>query len=149
MSTAVPAAPKTADPDALVRKEVARILKGPVADKMRSLIPPLANNPDAFKTVMESPELLEACLQLFKVKRDMFAEFLNDEQGNPVKSAPYELVRLALPRRVYTRSHYDHVGETLARIAKRADSVHGFRIVEQSPILRHFRATLAPVPVES
>jgi tryptophanase len=72
-----------------------------------------------------------------------------DEQGNPVKSAPYELVRLALPRRVYTRSHYDHVGDTLARIAKRADSVHGFRIVEQSPILRHFRATLAPVPVES
>ncbi len=84
MTTATAPAAKTADPDALVRKEVARILKGPVADKMRSLIPPLANNPDAFKTVMESPELLEACLQLFKVKRDMFAEFLNDEQGNPV-----------------------------------------------------------------
>ncbi|WUH92137.1 tryptophanase [Streptomyces sp. NBC_00433] len=71
-----------------------------------------------------------------------------DEQGNPIKSAPYELVRLALPRRVYTRSHYDHVGDTLAKITKRADSVHGFRIVDQSPILRHFRATLAPVPVE-
>nr|WSX78052.1 tryptophanase [Streptomyces sp. NBC_00899] len=70
-----------------------------------------------------------------------------DEDGNPTKSAPYELVRLALPRRVYTRSHYDHVGETLAEIAKRADSVYGFRIVEQSPILRHFRATLEPVPV--
>ncbi|SEG88414.1 tryptophanase [Actinacidiphila yanglinensis] len=69
-----------------------------------------------------------------------------DEDGNPVKSAPYELVRLALPRRVYTRSHYDHVGETLARIAKNADSVHGYRIVDQSPILRHFRATLVPVP---
>lgn len=71
-----------------------------------------------------------------------------DEHGNPVKSAPYELVRLALPRRVYTRSHYDHVGDTLAKIAKRADSVYGFRIVDQSPILRHFRATLEPVPVE-
>lgn len=70
-----------------------------------------------------------------------------DEDGNPVKSAPYELVRLALPRRVYTRSHYDHVGETLAKITKNADSVYGFRIVDQSPILRHFRATLAPVPV--
>jgi tryptophanase len=70
-----------------------------------------------------------------------------DEHGNPVKSAPYELVRLALPRRVYTRSHYDHVGDTLAKIAKRADSVYGFRIVDQSPILRHFRATLEPVPV--
>ncbi|WP_327289863.1 hypothetical protein [Streptomyces sp. NBC_01198] len=68
-----------------------------------------------------------------------------DEHGNPVKSAPYELVRLALPRRVYTRSHYDHVGDTLAKVAKRADSVRGFRIVDQSPILRHFRATLEPV----
>ncbi|MER6155737.1 tryptophanase [Streptomyces sp. NPDC001868] len=68
-----------------------------------------------------------------------------DEDGNPVKSAPYELVRLALPRRVYTRSHYDHVGRTLEGIAKNAESVHGYRIVEQSPILRHFRAKLQPV----
>lgn len=68
-----------------------------------------------------------------------------DEDGNPTKSAPYELVRLALPRRVYTRSHYDHVGDTLAKIAKEAESVRGFRIVEQSPILRHFRAKLEPV----
>ncbi len=70
-----------------------------------------------------------------------------DEAGNPIKSAPYELVRLALPRRVYTRSHYDHIGETLAKIAKNADAVHGFRIFDQSPILRHFRAKLEPVPV--
>ncbi|QFQ95673.1 tryptophanase [Streptomyces phaeolivaceus] len=68
-----------------------------------------------------------------------------DEDGNPTKSAPYELVRLALPRRVYTRSHYDHVGRTLERIAKNAASVHGYRIFEQSPILRHFRAKLQPV----
>ncbi|MEU8948724.1 tryptophanase [Streptomyces sp. NPDC048489] len=68
-----------------------------------------------------------------------------DEDGNPVKSPPYELVRLALPRRVYTRSHYDHVGRTLERIAKSAESVRGYRIVEQSPILRHFRAKLQPV----
>ncbi|MCX4595934.1 tryptophanase [Streptomyces sp. NBC_01549] len=70
-----------------------------------------------------------------------------DEDGNPVKSPPYELVRLALPRRVYTRSHYDHVGRTLETIAKNADSVHGYRIVEQSPILRHFSAKLQPVTV--
>ncbi|MFD1659882.1 tryptophanase [Streptomyces caeni] len=68
-----------------------------------------------------------------------------DEDGNPVKSAPYELVRLALPRRVYTRSHYDHVGRTLEGIAKKAESVGGFRIVDQSPILRHFRVKLQPV----
>nr|WP_206441638.1 tryptophanase [Streptomyces boncukensis] len=67
-----------------------------------------------------------------------------DEDGNPVKSAPYELVRLALPRRVYTRSHYDHVARTLEHIAKNADSVHGYRVVDQSPILRHFSIKLAP-----
>src|ERR1700761_5887969 len=79
------AAPKPAESaDALARKEVARILKGPVADRMRQLIPPLANSADAFKTVMESPELLEACIKLFRFKRDMFAEFLVDAAGAPV-----------------------------------------------------------------
>ncbi|WP_409468589.1 tryptophanase [Streptomyces sp. HC307] len=68
-----------------------------------------------------------------------------DDQGNPIKSAPYELVRLALPRRVYTRSHYDHVAQTLADIAKEPSSVHGYRIVDQSPILRHFSIKLEPV----
>ena len=78
------ASAKTPDADALVRKEVARILKGPVADRMRSLIPPLASHPDAFKTVMESPELLDACLKLFRYKRDMFGEFLVDQSEAPV-----------------------------------------------------------------
>ena len=79
---AAPKPPESAD--ALARKEVARILKGPVAEKMQKLIPPLANSADAFKTVMESPELLEACIRLFRFKRDMFGEFLVDANGNPV-----------------------------------------------------------------
>lgn len=83
MSSA-PASKPAESADALVRKEVARILKGPVAEKMQKLIPPLASAPDAFKTVMESPELLEACIKLFRFKRDIFGEFLVDEQGNPV-----------------------------------------------------------------
>jgi len=78
------AASNPSDPDAQARKEVARILKGPVAEKMQKLIPPLASAHDAFKTVMESPELLEACIKLFRFKRDLFGEFLVDEQGNPV-----------------------------------------------------------------
>ena len=81
----VAAAPKPAETaDVLARKEVARILKGPVAEKMQKLIPPLASSADAFKTVMESPELLEACIKLFRFKRDMFGEFLVDAQGAPV-----------------------------------------------------------------
>ncbi|MFG1852434.1 tryptophanase [Actinomadura geliboluensis] len=68
-----------------------------------------------------------------------------DEQGEPVISAPYELVRLALPRRVYTRGHLDHVGDVLARIAGDPGSVPGYRITEQAPVLRHFRVRLEPV----
>lgn len=67
-----------------------------------------------------------------------------DEHGNLITSAPYELVRLALPRRVYTRSHYDHVAATLERIAKNRDAVHGYRIIHQSPLLRHFSIKLEP-----
>jgi tryptophanase len=59
--------------------------------------------------------------------------------------APHELVRLALPRRVYTQSHVDYVGEVIAEVAGRVDSLRGFRIVDQPPWLRHFTATLAPL----
>ena len=71
--------------DALARKEVARILRGPIAERMTQLIPPLAASSDAFRTVMESPELLHACLMLFHAKRDMFNDFLTDDQGNVVR----------------------------------------------------------------
>ncbi|MFF3941882.1 tryptophanase [Streptomyces phaeofaciens] len=70
-----------------------------------------------------------------------------DEHGTPVRTAPYELLRLALPRRVYTQGHLDHVGRVLRDVAERAGSVGGYRIVEQPPVLRHFGARLAPVPV--
>jgi tryptophanase len=74
--------------------------------------------------------------------------YLGKEDGNgyPVTSAPYELLRLALPRRTYTRSHLDHVGQTLEAVVKNKDRVPGYRIVEGAPLLRHFRARLEPVP---
>ena len=59
--------------------------------------------------------------------------------------APHELVRLALPRRVYTQSHVDYVGEVIAHVAARASELRGFRIVEQAPWLRHFTARLEPL----
>ena len=58
----------------------------------------------------------------------------------------HELVRLAIPRRVYTQSHIDYVIEALGEIAAHRDRIPGIRIVEQSPALRHFSAVFEPVP---
>jgi tryptophanase len=52
--------------------------------------------------------------------------------------APLELVRLAVPRRVYTNSHLQYVAEVLESIRDHRDRVRGLRIVEQAPLLRHF-----------
>lgn len=68
-----------------------------------------------------------------------------NEHGMPLASPPFELLRLALPRRVYTRSHLDHVGDVLERIARIAGRIPGYRITEQSPVLRHFRVALEPM----
>lgn len=59
--------------------------------------------------------------------------------------APHELVRLALPRRTYTQSHIDYVGEVIAAVAERAGEIPGYRIVEQPRWLRHFTARLEPM----
>ncbi len=56
-----------------------------------------------------------------------------------------ELVRLAIPRRVYTQAHIDYVIETLAEIAARKDALKGVRIVQQPELLRHFTAEFAIV----
>ena len=51
-----------------------------------------------------------------------------------------ELVRLAIPRRVYTQTHLDYVIETAARIAGRKDSLHGYKFTYAPELLRHFTA---------
>jgi tryptophanase len=56
-----------------------------------------------------------------------------------------ELVRLALPRRTYTQSHVDYVGEVIVDVAARAEQLRGLRIVSQPRLLRHFTARLAPL----
>ena len=61
--------------------------------------------------------------------------------------APMELVRLAMPRRVYTQSHIDFVIEVFADIAGRARSLRGLRLLASPPRLAHFTAKLAPEPV--
>ncbi len=55
-----------------------------------------------------------------------------------------DLVRLAIPRRVYTQSHVDYVVEAAGEIAARKREIPGFEMVEQSAALRHFTARFLP-----
>ena len=59
--------------------------------------------------------------------------------------AAMELVRLAIPRRVYTQSHVDYVIEVVRWVAERASQLRGMRIVAQPPVLRHFTAHFEPL----
>jgi tryptophanase len=56
-----------------------------------------------------------------------------------------ELVRLAVPRRVYTDGHLDHVVEVCARLLARRDTIRGLRIVSRASVLPHFTARLEPL----
>ena len=61
------------------------------------------------------------------------------------KPAAMDLVRLAMPRRVYTQSHADYIVETFAEIAAIKDDLTGYAIAWQPPALRHFTARFAPL----
>ncbi len=54
--------------------------------------------------------------------------------------AKMELVRLAIPRRVYTQSHIDYVIEVILEVYKRRDKIRGMKIIWQPKMLRHFTA---------
>ncbi len=72
----------------------------------------------------------------------MFGKY--DEAGQLIP-APMELVRLAIPRRVYTQSHIDYVIETFAALLEGRGEARGFRIIYEPPFLRHFTARFEPV----
>jgi tyrosine phenol-lyase len=56
------------------------------------------------------------------------------------ESAQHELLRLAIPRRVYTQSHIDYVVEAILEVSARKEQIRGLEIVEEPPFLRHFSA---------
>ncbi len=57
-----------------------------------------------------------------------------------VTPAPYELLRLAIPRRMYTLSHLDYVVEAVAYAAEHKQEIRGLRFTYEAPVLRHFTA---------
>jgi tryptophanase len=69
----------------------------------------------------------------------MFGKY--DEVGKLVP-AQMELVRLAIPRRVYTQSHIDYVAEVIIEVYNNRKGIKGLVITEEAPMLRHFTAKL-------
>ena len=59
--------------------------------------------------------------------------------------AAMDLVRLAIPRRVYTQSHIDYVAEAVIFVAAMRRTLRGYRITHAPRMLRHFTATFAPL----
>ncbi len=60
-------------------------------------------------------------------------------------AAKMELVRLAIPRRVYTQSHIDYVVEIILKVFARRKAIRGMKLTYEAPFLRHFTAHLEPI----
>jgi len=69
----------------------------------------------------------------------MFGKY--DSNGKLI-AAPMELVRLAIPRRVYTQSHIDYVAEVVIAVYQGRNNIKGLHITYEAPALRHFTARL-------
>jgi len=85
----------------------------------------------------------EAGIRAVEIGSVMFAE--RDPRSGEEQPAEKELVRLAIPRRVYTQSHIDYVVEGILEVWKRREQIGGYRIVYQAPFLRHFTARFEPL----
>jgi tryptophanase len=85
----------------------------------------------------------EAGIRAVEIGTLMFGR--RDQETGEEHAGPMELVRLAVPRRVYTQSHIDYVVEAIIDVWKRREAVRGYRIAEQARWLRHFSARLTPV----
>lgn len=86
---------------------------------------------------------IEGGIRSVEIGSLMFGKYDNNKNLIP---AQMELVRLAIPRRVYTQSHIDYVSEVIIEVFNKRDEIKGFSIIEEAPTLRHFTAKLKPIP---
>jgi len=91
--------------------------------------------PDRFPGVALADELyLEGGIRSVEIGTLMFGA-----------AATMDLVRLAIPRRVYTQSHIDYVVEVILAVWKKREQIQGMKLSYEAPFLRHFTAKLEPV----
>ena len=86
---------------------------------------------------------LEGGIRACEIGSVMFAH--PDPDSGEIIYPSLELVRLAIPRRTYTQSHMDYIGDTLARIASRANRLRGYKFTYAPELLRHFTAKFQPL----
>jgi tryptophanase len=99
----------------------------------RSFLPQVP--PDCFPGVALANELyLEGGIRSVEIGTLMFGA-----------AATMDLVRLAIPRRVYTQSHIDYVVEVILSVWEQRDRIRGMKLTHEAPFLRHFSAKLEPV----
>lgn len=72
----------------------------------------------------------------------MFGKY--DSNGNHI-APPMELVRFAIPRRVYTQSHIDYVAEVVIEVFQNREKLKGLEFTYEAPMLRHFTAKFKPI----
>ena len=68
-----------------------------------------------------------------------------DPDTGEIRYPVLDLVRLTLPRRVYTQGHLDFVADAIIKIHRNRDQVKGLKLVREAPLMRHFTAGLAPI----
>ncbi|NUQ83237.1 MAG: tryptophanase [Anaerolineales bacterium] len=68
-----------------------------------------------------------------------------DPEDNTWHYPALELLRLTIPRRVYTQSHFDYVADALAKIKSRATELRGYQLTYAPELLRHFTARFEPL----
>ena len=85
----------------------------------------------------------EGAIRAVEIGSVMFAH--PDPESGEMVYPMLELVRLAIPRRVYTQSHLDYVVEALVRIAQRGNQIRGYRFNYAPELLRHFTARFEPL----
>ena len=81
---------------------------------------------------------LEGGIRAVEIGGVMFAR--KDERTRETIFPELELVRLTIPRRVYTQSHLDYVADTITTLYEKRNSLRGVRIVYETRFLRHFTA---------